>query len=337
MTPTQHGAPGGGDAPTIHAATGGEPARAGGASRRDFVFATAAAAVPLLAGVTSRAAVAAPAPTIPDRPRSTTMGTVTVGRENSTNIDIYYEDHGAGRPVVLSHGWPLSGTAWEKQVPPLLAAGYRVITYDRRGFGRSSQPAGGYDYGTFADDLHKLVTALDLRDFALVGHSMGSGEVAGYIGKYGTERARKAVFVSALPFFLKSADNPNGVDPSVPAGVMKALAADRPAFITSFLKDFYNADVQLGKRVSPEVIQGNWQTAYGASALGTYACVSAWGTDFARTCRASTCRRSSSTGTPTASCRWRRRRCRCRRRCAARSWWWSRAGRTASRGRTPTR
>jgi non-heme chloroperoxidase len=216
----------------------------------------------------------------PHIPRSKTMGTVTVGHENSTAIDIYYEDHGNGRPVVLSHGWPLSGAAWEKQLPALLGAGYRVITYDRRGFGKSSQPTVGYDYGTFADDLHKLITTLDLHDVTLVGHSMGSGEVAGYIGKYGTTRVRKAVFVSALPFFLKSGDNPNGVDPSVPANVAKALVADRPAFLSQFLADFYNTDVLLGKRVSPQVVQGSWNTAYGASAFGTVACVSAWGTDF---------------------------------------------------------
>lgn len=124
---------------------------------------------------------------------------ITVGQENSTPIELYYEDHGSGDTVVLSHGWPLSGAAWEKQVAALLDAGHRVITYDRRGFGKSSQPAMGYDYDTFADDLHALVTTLELRDFALVGHSMGSGEVAGYIGKYGTERVRKAVFVGALP------------------------------------------------------------------------------------------------------------------------------------------
>src|SRR3977135_1210665 len=121
------------------------------------------------------------------------MPHVTVGKENSSNIDLYYEDHGAGQPVVLIHGYPLSGTSWEKQMPALLSAGHRVITYDRRGFGRSSQPTTGYDYDTFAKDLHSLVTKLDLRDFALVGFSMGGGEVARYLGAYGSERVSKAV------------------------------------------------------------------------------------------------------------------------------------------------
>jgi non-heme chloroperoxidase len=212
------------------------------------------------------------------------MSRITVGRENSTPIELYYEDHGAGAPVVLSHGWPLSGAAWEKQLPALLRAGHRVITYDRRGFGRSSQPAAGYDYGTFADDLHALVTALDLRDFALVGHSMGSGEVAGYLGKYGTERVRQAVFVSALPpFLLKTADNPTGVDGSVFEGIKQAIAADRLAFLSVFLANFYNTDVLGGKLVSDQVVQNSWNIAAAASPIGTLTCVSAWLTDFRST------------------------------------------------------
>ncbi|MCU1309145.1 MAG: chloroperoxidase/bromoperoxidase, non-heme-type [Candidatus Angelobacter sp.] len=209
------------------------------------------------------------------------MPYVNVGKENSGNIELYYEDHGTGRPVVLSHGWPLSGAAWEKQVPALLGAGYRVITYDRRGFGQSSKPTSGYDYDTFADDLHKLITTLDLRDFALVGHSMGSGEVAGYIGKFGTERVSKAVFIGALPpFLLKTADNPDGVDGAVFEGIKKAIAADRLAFLPSFLANFYNLDELLGKRVSEQVVQYNWNVAAGASPKGTLDCVSAWLTDF---------------------------------------------------------
>lgn len=210
------------------------------------------------------------------------MAYVTVGRENSTPIEIYYEDHGEGSPVVLSHGWPLSGAAWEKQTAALLNAGYRVITYDRRGFGKSSQPAAGYDYSTFADDLHALVTTLDLRGFAMAGHSMGSGEVAGYIGKYGTERLRKAIFVSALPpFLLKTDDNPGGVDGSVFAGIRAAIAADRPAYLAEFLRNFYNTDVFLGSsRLSDEVVHGSWSVAYGASPIGTLACVDAWVTDW---------------------------------------------------------
>src|ERR1700678_3376446 len=129
------------------------------------------------------------------------MPFITVGKENSGNIELYYEDHGSGKPVVLAHGWPLSGASWEKQTAALLAAGHRVITFDRRGFGQSSKPAVCYDYETFVDDIHKIVTTLDLRDFALVGFSMGTGEVAHYIGKYGTERVRKAAFIAVVPPF----------------------------------------------------------------------------------------------------------------------------------------
>ncbi len=138
------------------------------------------------------------------------MPTMTVGKENSGDIGLYYEDHGSGSPVVLVHGWPLSGASWEKQVPVLLEAGHRVITYDRRGFGESSKPATGYDYDTFAEDLHKLVTTLNLQDAALVGFSMGGGEVARYLGKYGSKRVSKAVFIASIPpFLLKTADNPS--------------------------------------------------------------------------------------------------------------------------------
>jgi len=139
-----------------------------------------------------------------------------IGEENSGNIDLYYEDHGTGKPVVLIHGWPLSGRSWEKQVPVLLEAGYRVITYDRRGFGDSSKPTFGYDYDTFIEDLDKLVVTLDLRDAALLGFSMGGGEVARYLGTHGSERVSKAVFMAAVPpFLLKTPDNPEGVDGSV--------------------------------------------------------------------------------------------------------------------------
>src|ERR1700724_2776263 len=144
------------------------------------------------------------------------MPYVTVGQENTGNIELHYEDHGSGKPVVLIHGWPLSGASWEKQTAALLAAGYRVIAYDRRGFGRSSQPSTGYDYDTFAADLQKLVTKLDLRDFALVGFSMGGGEVARYLGNYGSKGVSKAVFISSgPPSLLKTPDNPEGVDGSV--------------------------------------------------------------------------------------------------------------------------
>lgn len=209
------------------------------------------------------------------------MGSITVGQENSTPIELYYEDHGSGKPVVLSHGWPLNGASWEKQVAALLAAGYRVITYDRRGFGQSSKPSRGYDYDTFAKDLHQLVTKLDLNDFALVGFSMGGGEVARYIGKYGTERVGQAVIIAGVPpFLLKTADNPGGIDASVFEQIKQGIIADRPAFLSGFLANFYNVDVLGGKLISDRVVQANWNVAVGASAKGTLDCVTAWYTDF---------------------------------------------------------
>src|ERR1041384_2648274 len=155
------------------------------------------------------------------------MSTITVGKENSTSIDLYYEDHGSGSPVVLIHGWPLSGASWEKQTAALLAAGHRVITYDRRGFGRSSKPAAGYNYDTFADDLNTVLTTLDLTGVALVGFWMGTGEVTRYLGKYGSKRVRKAVLIGTLgPYLVKTADNPEGVDASVFEGLKAAIKAD---------------------------------------------------------------------------------------------------------------
>jgi non-heme chloroperoxidase len=209
------------------------------------------------------------------------MSTITVGKENSTPINLYYEDHGSGSPVVLIHGWPLSGASWEKQTAALLAAGHRVITYDRRGFGRSSKPAAGYDYDTFAADLDKLLKKLDLKKVALVGFSMGSGEVTRYIANYGTRRVRKAVLIGTLgPYLIKTADNPDGVDPKVFADIKAALRKDRPAFLMEFLKNFYNYDVTGGKLVSERVLEDNWNVAAGASSIGTVACVDCWIEDF---------------------------------------------------------
>jgi non-heme chloroperoxidase len=209
------------------------------------------------------------------------MSRITVGQENSTPIELYYEDHGSGKPVVLCHGWPLSGASWEKQVAALLAAGHRVITYDRRGFGQSSKPTTGYDYDTFTEDLNKLVTKLDLHDFALVGFSMGGGEVARYLGKYGSERVGKAVFIAAIPpFLLKTPDNPGGADGGIFEGIKQSIIADRPAFLAGFLADFYNVDVLGGKFISDQVVQYSWNVAVGASPKGTLDCVSAWLTDF---------------------------------------------------------
>ncbi len=182
---------------------------------------------------------------------------------------------------MLIHGFPLSGHSWEKQVAVLLEAGYRVITYDRRGFGNSSQPSFGYDYDTFAADLNTLMTELDLRDTVLVGFSMGTGEVTRYLGKYGSERVSKAVLMAPVPpFLLKTDDNPEGVDRSVYDEIMKSIVEDRPAYLSEFLKDFYNADVLLGERISNEAIQMSWNIAVGASAKGTLDCVPSWLTDF---------------------------------------------------------
>jgi non-heme chloroperoxidase len=212
------------------------------------------------------------------------MSMMTVDVENSLHILLHYEDLGIGKPVVLIHGWPLSSASWEKQTTTLLAAGYNVITYDRRGFGKSTQTSIGYDYDTLAQDLDKLLTKLDLQDVTLVGFSMGGGEVARYLGKYGSKRVSKAVFIGAIPpYFQKADDNPDGVDCSVFEGIKDALRADRPAFLAGFLQNFYNVDV-LGEKgsqkISPEAVQANWNVAVSASAKGTIDCVTAWGTDF---------------------------------------------------------
>lgn len=210
------------------------------------------------------------------------MPYVTVGKEHSADIELYYEDHGSGKPVVLIHGYPLSGASWERQVSALLDGGYRVITYDRRGFGKSSQPTQGYHYDTFAEDLHKLITHVKLEQkFSLVGFSMGGGEIARYFGKYGSNGVSKAVIIGGVPpFLLKTNDNPEGVEGSVFDGIKKAVARDRYAFFTEFFKNFFNADLLLGKRVSEEVLRACWNIAAGASATASLACVSTWYEDF---------------------------------------------------------
>ncbi len=209
------------------------------------------------------------------------MGTVTVGQENSTPIDIYYEDVGSGDPVVLIHGWPLNGASWEKQIAALLAAGKRVITYDRRGFGQSSKPSTGYDYDTFAADLDALLSKLDIQKAVLVGFSMGTGEVTRYIGKYGSSRVSKAVLIGVIPpFLLKTDDNTEGVPQSVFDDIEANIKADRPAFLLQFLKNFYNWDKLGGKEVSQQVLDANWAVAIGASPKGTLDCVSSWLEDF---------------------------------------------------------
>ncbi|HEY6644055.1 alpha/beta hydrolase [Povalibacter sp.] len=209
------------------------------------------------------------------------MGTIKVGEENSTAIELYYEDIGSGSPVVLIHGWPLSGASWEKQIAALLKAGYRVITYDRRGFGRSSKPSTGYDYDTFAADLHQVLTTLHLQKVALVGFSMGTGEVTRYLARYGSERVSKAVLIGTLgPYLVKAGDNPQGVDAGVFESIRAGLKADRPTALLDFLHNFYNYDVLGGKLVSERVVEDNWNVAAGASALAIVRCVYAWLEDF---------------------------------------------------------
>ncbi|MGK5518560.1 alpha/beta fold hydrolase [Micromonospora sp. URMC 107] len=209
------------------------------------------------------------------------MPFITVGTENSAPIDLYYEDHGSGQPIVLIHGFPFSGSTWEKQVGPLLAAGYRTITYDRRGFGNSAQPASGYDYDTFAADLDVLMTELDLRDAILVGHSMGTGEVTRYLGVYGSQRVDRAVLLAPLaPFLLKTSDNPEGVDKSLFQGFQQAIVDDRFAYLTTFCEAFFNYQENKGRLVSEEAFRAHWEIGARASAKGTHDCVDAWQTDF---------------------------------------------------------
>jgi peroxiredoxin len=209
------------------------------------------------------------------------MGFITVGTENSTDIDLYYEDHGSGQPVVLIHGYPLDGSSWEKQTAALLEAGYRVITYDRRGFGRSSKPTTGYDYDTFAGDLATVLDALDLRDAVLVGFSMGTGEVGRYLGTRGADRVAKAVFLGSLePFLLQTEDNPHGVPQSVFDGLLTAVKTDRYAFFTQFFAGFFNTDDFLGNRLSQEALDANQQLAYNASPYASVWAQPTWLTDF---------------------------------------------------------
>ena len=209
------------------------------------------------------------------------MPFVAVGQENSMPVELYYEDHGSGSPVVLIHGFPLSGRAWERQERALIAAGHRVITYDRRGFGKSSQPSTGYDYDTFAADLDKLLTALDLHGLDLAGHSMGGGEIARYLGTYGTARVRRAAIISGVPpYLLKTPEAPNGVPQEVFDQIEAALTADRAAYFTEWNKNFYNLDQTFGSRISEEAVRDAWNIAVSASPAGTIACVATWHTDF---------------------------------------------------------
>ena len=206
------------------------------------------------------------------------MRYVTVGTENSADIELYYEDHGSGQPVVLIHGYPLDGSSWEKQTAVLLEAGKRVITYDRRGFGKSDRPTSGHDYDTYAADLSALVSALDLQDAVLVGFSMGTGEVMSYISRYGSHRVAKAVFIGALqPFMLKTDENPSGgLTQEAVDGMLDTIKADRYAFFTGFLKNFYKTDENLGTRISEEALRNSWQLAANMSPYTSVWAPSTW-------------------------------------------------------------
>jgi non-heme chloroperoxidase len=210
------------------------------------------------------------------------MPFVKVGSENQADIELHYNDHGTGRPVVLIHGYPLDGNSWERQERALLAAGYRCISYDRRGFGRSSQPTVGYDYDTFAADLKALLDHLALdQDVVLAGFSMGTGEVTRYLGTYGSAGVRKAVLIGSIPpYLLQADDNPQGVPEDVFEGFKQAVVADRYAFLDSFLANLYNTDVTMPDRLSDAALRASSQVAAGAGPYATYACIDTWLTDF---------------------------------------------------------
>jgi peroxiredoxin len=205
----------------------------------------------------------------------------TNSKENGNSIKLYYEDYGKGKPVILIHGWPLSHRMWDKQISDLVEAGYRVITYDRRGFGQSSKPYAGYDYNTLAKDLKALISKLKLKEVTLIGFSMGGGEVARYIGNYGTSHVKKAILVGAVtPYLLQTEDNDNAVDGSVFESMKEGIAKDRPAFFEAFGKNFVSYE-DLKEHVSLEQIKLNWNIAMSASRKATLDCVDAFGlTDF---------------------------------------------------------
>jgi non-heme chloroperoxidase len=209
------------------------------------------------------------------------MSHITAGHENSTAIELYYEDHGSGQPVVLIHGYPLDGHSWERQTRVLLDAGFRVIAYDRRGFGQSSQPTTGYDYDSFAADLNAVLTTLDLTDVVLVGFSMGTGELARYVSAYGAERVSKLAFLASLePFLLQTDDNPTGVPQSVFDGIVASAKEDRFAWFANFYQNFYNLSDTLGSRISEQAVQNSMNVAALSAAIVSYAAVPTWITDF---------------------------------------------------------
>jgi non-heme chloroperoxidase len=210
------------------------------------------------------------------------MPYIKVGTENGSDIELNYNDHGTGKPIVLIHGYPLDGNSWERQERALLAHGYRCITYDRRGFGHSSQPTVGYDYDTFAADLKALLDHLALgQDVVLAGFSMGTGEVTRYLGTYGSAGIRKAVLIGSIPpYLLQADDNPQGVPGDVFDGLKQAALADRYAFLDSFVANLYNADDSIPERLSDSAVRASSQVAYGSGPYASYASIDSWLTDF---------------------------------------------------------
>lgn len=210
------------------------------------------------------------------------MAYITVATENSVDVELFYTDQGAGQPVVLIHGFPLNGESWGKQQAALLEAGYRVIAYDRRGFGASTKTASGSDYDTFAADLHALIEELELTDAVLVGFSMGTGEIARYLSRYGADRIAKVAFLGSLePWLLKTDENPDGAgDQAFFDGTAAAVADDRYAFLTGFFHDFYNLDDHLGTRISQEAVDASVAVANQAGNAAIAAAPLTWPTDF---------------------------------------------------------
>jgi non-heme chloroperoxidase len=207
---------------------------------------------------------------------------VKVGTENSADIEIHYRDHGSGKPIVLIHGYPLDGNSWERQEWALLQADYRCISYDRRGFGKSSQPTTGYDYDTFAADTKAVLDHLALgEDVVLAGFSMGTGEVTRYLGRYGSRGVSKAVLFGVIPpFLLQTDDNPKGVPGDVFEGIKQQVLADRYKWFDDFFANFYNTDVLAPERIGDAALRASFQVAAGASPYASYACVDTWLTDF---------------------------------------------------------
>ncbi|HEY1590498.1 MAG TPA: alpha/beta hydrolase [Solirubrobacteraceae bacterium] len=210
------------------------------------------------------------------------MPFVKVGTENTADINVHYNDHGSGKPIVLIHGYPLDGNSWERQERVLLANGYRCISYDRRGFGKSSQPTAGFDYDTFAADLKSLLDHLALdQEVVLAGFSMGTGEVVRYLGTYGSVGITKAVLIGSIPpFLLQTEDNPQGVPQEVFEGIKDAIVADRYAFFDAFFANFYNTDVLAPERIGDAALRASFEVAAGSSPQATYACIDTWLTDF---------------------------------------------------------